>query len=109
MQPGRRDTVAHAINAFHAIQFMIELTRGKVFMYFGLGNCVRGSIFLAKSTLCISPHLCANDDGFARRGAVEGEGGAVVDVTRVGVGGIEEAARLDAAVHLALHLELSSI
>ena len=62
--------------------------------------------FLAISTPCTSHHLCADDHGFARRGAVEGEGGAVVDVTRVGVG-VEEAARLDAAVHLALHLELS--
>ena len=63
--------------------------------------------FLALSTLFTSYHLGPDDYGFTRRGAVEGEGGAVVDVSRVGVGGVEEAARLDAAVHLALHLELS--
>ena len=62
--------------------------------------------FLALSTLFTSYHLGPDDYGFTRRGAVEGEGGAVVDVSRVGVG-VEEAARLDAAVHLALHLELS--
>ena len=48
-------------------------------------------------------YLGTHDHRFARGRAVELEDGALVDVPRVGVG-VVEAARLDAAGHLALHL-----